>query len=337
MSTQVSTGFVYFAASTSLMYLLGLQRRALLQSREHALQRVGRRIASVLQGSTGDKVKPTTAGCDECDGSKKANGMLGSVKPYDRHVIICAPSDEWESDIDKHANTFPYSLINHFEKVKQDAKLNSSMESVNNTSTFDPNNNAGETAGNLKPTGGDKKEKEKEKDKGFKIKLTAMHDPNSSNESTAKVMVYPDNLLFTLYESQFEQFAQLCYQPEPLVQCLEGLEGLTFAPPPWQKLVLVCVHNARDRRCGRAGPQVIEELNRLLEEVDPAERQSICVRGSSHIGGHKYAGTLIVYPQGTWYGRITKPTVQELLQNIRDNTILETCLRGHTQSKHLMW
>jgi hypothetical protein len=42
--------------------------------------------------------------------------------------------------------------------------------------------------------------------------------------------------------------------------------GYDCAPPHWKKLALVCTHGSRDKRCGRAGPIVIAELNRLLAE-----------------------------------------------------------------------
>lgn len=40
-------------------------------------------------------------------------------------------------------------------------------------------------------------------------------------------------------------------------------------------------------------------MRKALESkgVGPDE---IAVRGSSHFGGHKYAGVLIIYPQGDW-------------------------------------
>lgn len=34
--------------------------------------------------------------------------------------------------------------------------------------------------------------------------------------------------------------------------------------------------------------------------------EEIAVRGSSHFGGHKYAGVLIIYPQGDWFGLVSK-------------------------------
>lgn len=27
----------------------------------------------------------------------------------------------------------------------------------------------------------------------------------------------------------------------------------------------------------------------------------VALRGASHFGGHRYAGVLIIYPQGDWY------------------------------------
>ena len=122
---------------------------------------------------------------------------------------------------------------------------------------------------------------------------------------------------------------------------LKEIEQFGVTSPPWDKLILVCVHNERDKRCGRAGPQVIDEFNSLLskkkQQQDGKFVQNIAVRGSSHIGGHQYAGTMIVYPEGRWYGRITKSNTAELLENIVNNTVYSKCERGITSSKLLQW
>lgn len=65
------------------------------------------------------------------------------------------------------------------------------------------------------------------------------------------------------------------------------LQMARVIPVIWRKLILVCVHNSRDKRCGRAGPQVIDELN---EQLLSRSIVDITVAGSSHIGGHKFAG-----------------------------------------------
>jgi (2Fe-2S) ferredoxin len=102
---------------------------------------------------------------------------------------------------------------------------------------------------------------------------------------------------------------------------------------PWKTLILVCVHAARDNRCGRAGPQIIEEMkNQLLERS--ISNDSITVAGSSHIGGHKYAGVLVVYPSGDWYGLISKRNVCELLDHVIAGT---KYLKGWRGNESLNW
>ncbi|CAN0277527.1 unnamed protein product, partial [Hapterophycus canaliculatus] len=99
--------------------------------------------------------------------------------------------------------------------------------------------------------------------------------------------------------SSLEQFVR--------VQLMDGEVATQLQPVPisYRKMVLVCTHMSRDKRCGRAGPQVVGEMRKALAErgVGPEE---IAVRGSSHFGGHKYAGVLIIYPQGDWFGLVSK-------------------------------
>ena len=48
------------------------------------------------------------------------------------------------------------------------------------------------------------------------------------------------------------------YKRQVKVQLVDGqvASGLRPVPVPYQKMVLVCTHMSRDKRCGRAGPQV---------------------------------------------------------------------------------
>lgn len=80
----------------------------------------------------------------------------------------------------------------------------------------------------------------------------------------------------------------------------------------WKRLVLVCTHEERDKRCGRIGPQVVKKLRTVLAEKKVPE-SDVTVSCSSHIGGHKYAGTLIVYPEGHWYGQMSERNAEELV------------------------
>lgn len=115
----------------------------------------------------------------------------------------------------------------------------------------------------------------------------------------------------------------------------ESVQLESFIPStlPWKTLILVCVHASRDNRCGRAGPQIIEEFkNQFLERS--IKNDSITVAGSSHIGGHKYAGVLVVYPSGDWYGLISKRNVSDLLDHIIAGT---KYLKGWRGNESLSW
>ena len=75
---------------------------------------------------------------------------------------------------------------------------------------------------------------------------------------------------------------------------------------------MVCTHGQRDKRCGRIGPLVIKKLRELLAAKNVPETD-VAVRATSHIGGHKYAGTLIVYPEGNWYGQMSERNAEDLV------------------------
>ena len=130
-------------------------------------------------------------------------------------------------------------------------------------------------------------------------------------------------------------------------------------------LVLICGHGGRDMRCGITGPILRDEFERMLPEMDvqvlqhPVDVSQRCdgigisgaVAGSistarvgliSHIGGHKFAGNVIVYiPPGAkttagdahplagcgiWYGRIEPKHVEGIIN--------ETILGGKVIADH---
>ena len=60
--------------------------------------------------------------------------------------------------------------------------------------------------------------------------------------------------------------------------------------------VYVCAHGSRDVRCGTCGPVLIKNFN---EEIElRGLKDQISVTACSHMGGHKYAGNIIIYSPG---------------------------------------
>ena len=86
-------------------------------------------------------------------------------------------------------------------------------------------------------------------------------------------------------------------------------------PPlePSTLVFIVCAHRARDARCGDRGPGIARALT--------AADSSHIVLLSSHIGGHVYAGNVIVYggiSSGTWFGGVHERLVYDLLEGLRE-------------------
>uniref|UniRef100_A0A2P2JJ07 Uncharacterized protein MANES_17G111900 n=1 Tax=Rhizophora mucronata TaxID=61149 RepID=A0A2P2JJ07_RHIMU len=98
--------------------------------------------------------------------------------------------------------------------------------------------------------------------------------------------------------------------------------------------VFVCAHASRDKRCGVCGPILIEKLKEGIESRELKDR--VFVSACSHVGGHKYAGNLIIYSPdsdgkitGHWYGYVTPDDVAEILdQHIGKGILIERLWRG---------
>lgn len=90
--------------------------------------------------------------------------------------------------------------------------------------------------------------------------------------------------------------------------------------------IFVCVHGARDARCGECGPPL-----RAALEGAAASHEDVAVRATSHVGGHKYAGNVLVYPAGVWYGHATPEDAPRIIAHARAGRIVEELYRGSMQ------
>ena len=103
--------------------------------------------------------------------------------------------------------------------------------------------------------------------------------------------------------------------------------------------LLICAHKQRDKRCGVTGPILAKQIQQESADRREAEEREADMQAQqrirdglppltsvpsssllpirtmliSHIGGHKYAGNVIAYPAGVWYGRVTPCHVHLLL------------------------
>ena len=132
-----------------------------------------------------------------------------------------------------------------------------------------------------------------------------------------------------------------------------GLEWSPMVSP----VILICGHNSRDTRCGILGPLLrteFESYNRAQWQAGDSSERWMRVSDHevftkvaliSHIGGHAFAGNVIVYlPKkmilrngkvsplsglGIWYGRVEPRHVRGIVEEtIQRGNIIEELLRG---------
>lgn len=65
------------------------------------------------------------------------------------------------------------------------------------------------------------------------------------------------------------------------------------------------------------------------EFVQRGIESQIAVYGTSHVGGHKFAGNVILFPSGDWYGRVRTCHVSFLVQEaLLAGSIVKDLWRG---------
>jgi hypothetical protein len=86
-----------------------------------------------------------------------------------------------------------------------------------------------------------------------------------------------------------------------------------------EPLYLVCTNGKRDRCCSRDGLALYQPL---VEEVGDAAWQC------THLGGHRYAPTLVTFPDGAFYGRLRPSDLAPLVQAQTEKALYLSHLRG---------
>ena len=115
------------------------------------------------------------------------------------------------------------------------------------------------------------------------------------------------------------------------VEHQEDLRGLDFVAalasgspgtPVDGPLFLVCTHGKRDRCCARYGRPLYE----AVRERARLDR----VWQSSHVGGDRFAGNLVVLPHGLYYGRVDPGDVDALLAAHAAGSVVLDRYRGRS-------
>ena len=96
----------------------------------------------------------------------------------------------------------------------------------------------------------------------------------------------------------------------------EAKSGTIASPSDRQFTIFVCAHKIRDGRCGYCGPAIIDLLQQELVKKGGADK--VEVFACSHVGGHTYAGNVLVYGKtsGVCYGCFCPSDVETLVDSM---------------------
>ncbi|XP_038983867.1 uncharacterized protein LOC103702385 [Phoenix dactylifera] len=170
--------------------------------------------------------------------------------------------------------------------------------------------------------------KARKEDMKKRTRMTICEGEDGTDSSNGDVLIFPDMIRYR----KLTHFDVDTFVEEVLVKDNEWLPGA--AEPLTGSFVFICAHQSRDRRCGVCGPALVKKFK---EEITlyGLQRQ-VSVRPCSHVGGHKYAGNVIIFSPningeltGHWYGYVSPDDVPTLLeQHIRKGKIVDHLWRG---------
>ncbi len=102
-----------------------------------------------------------------------------------------------------------------------------------------------------------------------------------------------------------------------------GIRSLAESPvmDDGMRDLLVCTHGARDRCCGAMGTSLA---------MNVSSRDGLRVRRTSHLGGHRFAPTAVLFPEGTAWAWLDDALVDAILERTGDVADVIPHYRGST-------
>lgn len=102
---------------------------------------------------------------------------------------------------------------------------------------------------------------------------------------------------------------------------LDGSDGTPCTDP----VVAVCAHGRHDQCCAVRGRGAIAEITAAYPEI---------AWECSHLGGDRFAATMLILPDGLCYGRVDSTDSVELVRLYLDGRLDNRYLRGRTSLPH---
>ncbi|EHK41828.1 hypothetical protein TRIATDRAFT_250955 [Trichoderma atroviride IMI 206040] len=281
------------------------------------------------------------------------NPLKGVMAGYSEHVVVCTGKDDWLSKIEDEnsGDNLAADLKELFGRGGKYTDPFHHISVINSSfpSSVPPRKAIQSTSAYLLPS--------------FKYVPFLPRVSFDSVKALAKGFLLPEKL-HSAHDGLSPVHRDRLTRKEAFQGLLPGVQDVKDV------LVLICGHGGRDLRCGTMGPVLRTEFEEKLEmEGFHVAREAVQVgsldgeevrriEGSSspekkvarvglisHIGGHKFAGNVIIYVPpgftndkgekhalagcGIWYGRVEPKHVEGLVrETVMEGRVVEDKFRG---------
>ncbi|CEP16075.1 hypothetical protein [Parasitella parasitica] len=169
--------------------------------------------------------------------------ILGSVKPYGRHILIATGVSDWPKKIEHDKGSFAHTLYN----VECNRKSNPWKNLVTNTSMIS----------------------------------TYSTIPDSCDVLIFPDNILVSNATCAQADDFYDLFLATPLPEEPidieLIMRDDRMGQMTISKCPYKTLMLLCSHRKRDKRCGVTAPILAQELDHVLREKDLNEQDAAVI------------------------------------------------------------
>ncbi|KAF9320039.1 hypothetical protein BG003_007401 [Podila horticola] len=155
----------------------------------------------------------------------------------------------------------------------------------------------------------------------------------------------------TVVASSKQQHARVQYEKINDTTRRVTVGSTTFVAHRWapKAVIMICSHRKRDKRCGVTAAILGKEFKRILRSKDiyGDGEGDVEIWMISHIGGHKFAGNVIVHKSegmAVWYGRVDPCHCQAIVDvTIEQGQVIQELYRGsmvgsfNLSKKKLAW
>jgi hypothetical protein len=158
------------------------------------------------------------------------------------------------------------------------------------------------------------------------IRPLLIYNPHLYSAKSLRVLIFQQQSGFSVGYDKFEfQVADLEAAAVLVKDYLAGKALTVKSSDRSTRDILICTHGSQDQCCARYGQPFFRQA---IATVDQLGLDSVRIWQSSHFGGHRFAPTMIDFPEGRYYGRLTPETFASILTRTGQLQHLKQVYRG---------